>query len=77
MRLKQKNIANFFDFVAEQQLSGCKATIKRVMRQCVKTLNRVISINLSIIRLDALRKFTGKPINPVKQTLFNYVNLYR
>tara|TARA_R110001606_G_scaffold114533_1_gene242096 strand:- start:248 stop:442 length:195 start_codon:yes stop_codon:yes gene_type:complete len=45
MRLKQKNIANFFGFVAEQQLSGCKATIKRVMRQCVKTLNRVISTN--------------------------------
>tara|TARA_R110000823_G_scaffold53914_1_gene132484 strand:+ start:368 stop:592 length:225 start_codon:yes stop_codon:yes gene_type:complete len=73
MRLKQKNIASLFGFVTEQQLSGCKVTIKRVMRQCVKTLNRVISTNLSIIRLDALGKFTGNPINPVKQTLFNYV----
>ena len=73
MRLKQKNIASLFGFVAEQRLSGCKATIERVMRQCVKTLNRVISTNLSIIRLDALGKFTGNPINPVRQTLFNYV----
>ena len=73
MRLKHKNIASLFGFVAEQQLSGCKATIKRVMRQCVKTLNKVISTNLSIIRLDALGKFTGNSINPAKQTLFNYV----
>ena len=72
MRLKQKNIASLFGFVAEQQLSGCKAFIKRVMRKCVKTLNKVISIN-HLLRLDALRKFTGKLINPVKQTLLNYV----
>jgi len=47
MHLKQKNIANFFGFVAEQQLSGCKATIERVRGYCLKTLNRVISTNLS------------------------------
>jgi hypothetical protein len=64
--LKQIKIAILFGLVAEQRLSGCKAWVERVMGECLKTLNLVVSTDHLSQRLDASRKLVGKPIIPTR-----------
>jgi hypothetical protein len=75
--LKQLKIRTLIGLVAEQRLSGCKAWVERVMGECLKTLNLVVSMDHLTIRLDASRKLVGKPINPTRYILkLCLMNLY-
>ena len=66
---KSSIVATVLLLLAEQRLSGCKAWVERVMGECLKTLNLVVSRDHLNIRLDASRKLVGKPINPTRYIL--------
>ena len=72
MLTQQINIASLFGFVAEQQLSGCNARVRRVRGYCLKTPNLVFSTDHLFIYMNCwtLREKLWVPYqrNPTEQS---------